>query len=139
MDQPDQPHVTDEEREIFDHALEQILRELPGALHDLLEEVPLIVEDLPSAALARELDLPPNAVLCGLHSGIPLTQRSVNHSGTLPDRIQVFRDGVINQSLDAAGWIDARRLHQQIRITVLHEIGHHFGLDEQQLADAGYA
>ena len=139
MTDPLGPRVTDEERAIFDQSLEQVLRELPPALHDLLEEVPLIVEDHPSTALARELSLPPDASLCGLHTGIPLTERSVNHSGTLPDRIQVFRDGVINQSLDRSGWIDPHLLRQQIRITVLHEIGHHFGLDEDQLARAGYA
>ena len=84
--------------------------------------------------------------LCGLYSGIPLTERRHDASGELPETIHVFRRGIIDE---AGGWepgIDEDGIAfggddevlRQIRITVLHEIGHHFGLSEDELAALGY-
>ncbi|MFW5652680.1 MAG: metallopeptidase family protein [Planctomycetota bacterium] len=144
--------VTNAEREQFDRLLEEILAELPDHLHHLLEEVPLIIEDEPSPPmvhrLARSRGQDPRKFgramkrqLCGLFTGIPLTERSVHHSGQLNDEIRLFRNGI----LIAAGYRRAGRHHvvddairEQIRITLLHEIGHHFGLDEDDLEALGY-
>ncbi len=124
--------MTDDERRRFDELLETVLEALPPRLQALLEEAPLIVEDRPSAKLLRELDLCPDDLLCGLHSGTPLTERSVEHTDELPETIHLFREGI----LELAG--DWEQLHCEIRITLLHEIGHHFGLDEDDLAELGY-
>ncbi len=125
------------ERKQFDGLLETILHDLPPQLHDLLEEVPLIVEDHPSPALIDELDLTFRDDLCGLHDGIPLTHRSVNDSGHLPEQIMLFREGIWSTAQQLAGRFP-HNLHEQIQITLLHEIGHHFGLDEDDLAKLGY-
>ena len=128
------PMLTALQRHRFDDILEAIMSELPEDLTELMEEVPLIVEDEPSAALLRDLGLNRrNTDLCGLHWGIALTQRSVQHSGNLPDRMMLFRGPILR--------LAGRRrqeLERQVRITLLHEIGHHFGLDEEQLAELGY-
>ena len=124
--------MTDDERSRFDEVLETVLEALPQRLHALLAESPVIVEDRPSAKLLRELDLCPDDLLCGLHSGTPLTERSVEHSPELPETIHLFREGI----LELAG--DWSLLQREIRITLLHEIGHHFGLEEDDLAELGY-
>ena len=122
------------DRDRFDGLLEEVLASLPPRLHALLDEAPLIVEDRPSRALLDELGLDADEdVLCGLHSGTPLTQRSVD-ADDLPETIHVFRTGIVDH---AGGW-DEAALKREIRITLLHEIGHHFGLEEDDLAELGY-
>ena len=128
-----------DQRRLFDSILEEILAELPAHIHDLLEEVPLIVEDYPSPRLLDELGIGRRGMLCGLHSGIPLTERSVMQSGVPDDTIYIYREGIFNLAADPRGRVAHDRLHDQIRITVLHEIGHHFGLDEDDLDALGYA
>lgn len=127
------------QRRTFDDLLESIIDELPENLHQLLEEVPLIVEDEPSAKLMAEMRLDRRGtLLCGLHWGIALTQRSVEQSGMLPDRMMLFREPIMR--LAGIGRGGRRRdLERQVRITLLHEMGHHFGLDEDDLAQLGYA
>ncbi len=135
--------MTDRERELFDEILDWLIRDLPVAIYARLEEVPVVVEDEPPRHLLLQMGLDPRyQSLCGLHWGIPLTQRSVEHSGTLPDQITLFRGPILAE----AGWHARRRsqeermvqLTRQIRITLLHEIGHHFGLGEDDLAALGY-
>ena len=138
------PMLATPERRIFDDLLEQVLAALPEHIHALMEEIPLVVEDQPDPKLLRDMKLnPERTTLCGLHWGIPLTKRSVEHSGSMPDQIMLFREPILGE----AGWYDRPRparelriqeLERQIRITLLHEIGHHFGLDEDDLADLGY-
>lgn len=135
--------MTDADRARFDELLEDVLANLPPALHALLEEAPLVVEDAPDEATIRALGLEedPHAAeeLCGLHTGPMLTERSVSDPPELPERMQIFRRGVVAL---AGGWGGPRgeeRVREEIRVTVLHEIGHHFGLDEDDLEDLGYA
>ena len=126
------------ERERFDALLEEVLEHLPGHIRALLDEVPLIVDDRPTAKMLADLGMEPDELLCGLHSGVALTERSVEHSGGVPDDIRIFREGIVDL---AGGWRqkDADdKVYEEIWITVLHEIGHHFGLDEDDLADLGY-
>ncbi|MEX0885157.1 MAG: metallopeptidase family protein [Phycisphaeraceae bacterium] len=129
--------LTSRQRRIFDGLLDAIMDELPEQLHQLMEEVPLIVEDEPSAQLLDEMEMEDDADLCGLHWGTPLTERSVQHSGDLPDRMMLFR-GPIMRLASESGRTDRDELEHQIRTTLLHEIGHHFGLDEDDLARLGY-
>jgi predicted Zn-dependent protease with MMP-like domain len=127
-----------EEREHFDALLEQVLAELPPRLHELIDEAPVIVDDRATQALLEELDMNETEdLLCGLHSGTPLTERSVSHGHDLPETIHLFREGIIET---AGGWKagEAAVMHE-IRVTLLHEIGHHFGLDEEDLEKLGYA
>ena len=125
------------ERERFDALLERVLEALPPRVHELLQVSPIIVEDHPDPKLLEELGIDPaTEMLCGLHSGTPLTERSITDEPDAPETIHVFRDGVLEE---AGGWVagdDA--VQDEIRVTVLHEVGHHFGLDEDDLFDLGY-
>lgn len=119
--------------------LEDILDELPDQLHALLEEVPLIVEDEPGPALLREMELDPrDTLLCGLHWGVALTDRSVEHTARMPDRMMLFREPIFRVAGYTPTPTGRERLEHQIHVTLLHEIGHHFGLDEDDLAALGY-
>lgn len=137
--QPQPDPVTRQERRLFDTLLDEVLASLPTHLHELLEEVPLIVEDYPSPEVCDEFKLEYIDDLCGLHDGVPLTQRSVDISGGLPESIHLFREGILSMATDDDGCLDEDELQKQIRITLLHEIGHHFGLDEEDLKKLGYA
>lgn len=126
------------ERARFDALLEEVIEALPDHLRAKLEEVPLIVDDRPSAAVLRDMGLPPDEMLCGLHSGVPLTERSVEHSGLMPEEIRIYREGIVDL---AGGWDQEEAddiVFDEIWVTVLHEMGHHFGLDEKDLEELGY-
>lgn len=111
---------------------------MPPAVHDLLEKVPLHVEDFPSEDIMDERGVDYLDDLCGLYTGIPLTHRSIEHSGNLPDVVTIYREGILSASADDEGRIRSDRLREQIRITILHELGHHHGLTEDDLRKLGY-
>ncbi|MEM0983177.1 MAG: metallopeptidase family protein [Planctomycetota bacterium] len=128
------------ERDRFDELVAEAIDELPPALLQLLEEVPVVVLDVPDAEMCRSLgmDASESAELCGLHTGVAETERSVEQHAELPSQIHLFRVGILAQ---AGGWEQADaddRVYEEIMVTLLHEIGHQFGLDEDQLRDLGY-
>ncbi len=125
---------TSRQRDLFDQVFESVLETLPPRYRCVLDEVPVIIDDAPPSSLLEDLDADPGDV-CGLHTGIPITERSVEDSGVQGDTIHLFRTGIV----EAAGGIDCLKgLREEIRITLLHELGHHFGLDEVDLEDLGY-
>ncbi len=126
------------ERERFDDLLEEVLDELPPIVHELIEKVPLHVEDYPSRQMMAELGVRHREQLCGLYTGVPITERSVRHSGTLPDVVTVYREGILNAAADSWGSVRTERLSDEIRITILHELAHFHGLDEDELRELGY-
>ncbi len=135
-------------RQRFDALLQDAIHALPAAYARLLEEIPIVAEDRPSPELVAELKrdglIPPDAPaddpeLCGLHSGIAITERSIEASGELPPTIHVFREGIVSL---AGGWDQDHaddEIYEEVRITLLHEMGHHFGLDENDLDALGYS
>jgi predicted Zn-dependent protease with MMP-like domain len=136
--------LTEAERRRFDAALESVLKVLPRHLHAVIEEVPVIVEDQPAPDVLESFEAEPDSI-CGLHSGLPLTDRSVEDSGVLPDTVHLYRRGILAAAADRAAaasppcadaWSVVR---EEIRITLLHELGHHHGLDEDDLDRLGYA
>lgn len=135
--------MTDAERARFDSLMDDVVAELPTGIAELLSEISVIVLDEPSPAMLADLGLAPDDhsaldELCGLHTGTSITERSVEHHADLPTTIHLFRRGIIAL---AGGWQDANaddHIYEEIRITLLHEIGHHFGLDEDDLERLGY-
>ena len=129
-------------RRRFDDLLDREVEALPPAIAGVLDELPLIVEDEPGARLLAELgDCPGATDLCGLHEAVSLTDRGVEDTGMLPGRMMLFRGPILRLAgYRVVGGVEvhAAELHRQIRITLLHEIGHHFGLDEEDLARLGY-
>lgn len=127
----------------FDALLERLLDALPDRVGAVLDEVPLHVMDEPDRLILKDLGVEPadmdDAVeeLCGLHTGFMLTERPIELDAVLPDEIHLFRRGI---ALMSGGWnADDETVAEQIRITLLHEIGHHFGLEEEDLDELGYA
>jgi predicted Zn-dependent protease with MMP-like domain len=126
------------DRERFDKQVDKVLADMPPLVHELLERVPLHVEDHPSEEVMADRDVEYLDDLCGLYTGIPLTRRSIQDSGTLPDVVTIYREGILSAAADRAGRIRNSRLCEEIRITILHELGHHHGLSEDDLRALGY-
>ena len=138
-----------DERARFDELVEGELERLPYTVQLLLQETPLLVEDGPSESVLAEFGLGPEHAdeLCGLHSGAGLTERSVEDLPELPETITIYRRGIV---AIAGGWEPdpdapeespggAEAIAREIRITILHEVGHHYGLSEEDLDRLGYA
>ncbi len=125
-------------RDFFDHEVEQVLYDLPEWVIRLLDEAPLHVEDHPPPDLLKSLGIEHRDELCGLYTGIPITERSVALSGNLPDVVTIYREGVMRLAENQYGQLDHQELRRQIRITLLHEIGHLHGIGEEELRELGY-
>jgi predicted Zn-dependent protease with MMP-like domain len=130
--------VNVELRQIFDEQLEQVLPQLPQQVRNFMNDVPLVVEDYPSPEIMRKMRVRHRSALCGLYTGIPLIQRSINHSGVPSDVIHIYREGILSQAGIRRGSVDEAELRNQIRFTILHEYGHHVGLSERDLRELGY-
>ncbi len=122
----------------FDRVLEEVLAELPDQVVRILDEVPLIVEDHPSPEIMREKNLRSPDELCGLHDGIPLIFPEARPARDRPEGIFLYRAGVLASSVNRRGRVSLSELRRQIRITILHEVGHHYGLSEEDLDELGY-
>ncbi len=125
-------------RDRFDRQLEQVLAAMPPLVHELLERIPLHVEDYPSRDIMEEKDISDPEELCGLFTGVAITEKSIEHSCTLPDVVTIYRLGITAAASDRRGRITAAALREQIRITLLHELAHFHGLDEDELEELGY-
>jgi predicted Zn-dependent protease with MMP-like domain len=108
----------------FEQEVQLALDELPAALRDAFENVAVLVEE-------EDADDP---TLYGLYTGTPLTERtSLGYAGSLPDTVVIYRRPLLADFGD-----DRSRLRAEIRVTVLHELGHVFGLDEEEIDRLGY-
>lgn len=92
-----------------------------------MENVSVTIADYPSSYQIRKSNLPPWALLFGLYEGVPLTKRTSNYSGVMPDKITIFKNAILRVSGTPED------VKAQVRSTVIHEIGHHFGLSDAQL------
>jgi predicted Zn-dependent protease with MMP-like domain len=116
----------------FGELVESALSELPEPFAEFLEEVPIEVRDQPDPSQLQQAGVGRRGLLLGLYVGRPRTRRSVEDSGAMPDVIYIFQ-GPIELVCNSE-----EELVRQVRVTVLHEIGHHFGLDEDDLDRLGY-
>jgi predicted Zn-dependent protease with MMP-like domain len=107
----------------FEGLVAEALDTLPPRLAALLDNVVVLVADEPPA------DDPD---LLGLYDGVPLTERDSGYTFVVPDRILVFRGPLTRMCTDR------EELVEEVRITVVHEIAHHFGIDDEQLHDWGW-
>jgi predicted Zn-dependent protease with MMP-like domain len=116
----------------FADLVERALDELPAQFAEFLDEVPVEIRDRPSADQLARMGIKHPHQLLGLYVGRARTRRSVEDSGVMPDVIYIFQE-----SLERASRSEAE-LVREVRKTVLHEIGHHFGMGEDDLEKLGY-
>ncbi len=106
----------------FEELVADALDGVPQQLADLIDNVVILVE----------ADSPLGQPLLGLYEGIPLTQRGTFYAGALPDRITIYRNPILSVSSTYADVV------REVRVTVIHEIAHHFGIDDDRLHELGW-
>jgi predicted Zn-dependent protease with MMP-like domain len=116
--------VIEMSRDRFEGLVGDALDQVPADLAALMDNVVVLVEDEPPAD---------DPELLGVYDGTPLTERDTHYAGMLPDRITIFRNPTLRMCDSDQQVVD------EVRITVVHEIAHHFGIDDERLHDLGYA
>jgi predicted Zn-dependent protease with MMP-like domain len=116
----------------FEKLLESTIREMPAEFRERLRNIAIVVEDYPSDELLDRMEVPEDETLFGLYEGVPLTERSHFEAPLYPDRILIFRRA-IEDACDSP-----EEVREELRITLMHEIAHFFGMDDDELEEAGY-
>jgi predicted Zn-dependent protease with MMP-like domain len=124
--------VIDVTPERFEAMVADALDEIPPALAAEMDNVAVVVEDRPDASQRARLG--PRRMLLGLYEGVPITHRGpLSYSGVAPDRITIFRGPLSRLARDEADLV------ARVRVTVLHEVGHYFGMTDARLQELGWA
>lgn len=121
-------HLTPEE---FENAVAEAIESIPAPFRQHLDSVNVDVEDAPSRETARQLKVPRDQLL-GVYFGTPLTERHVEDPRMVGDRVVIYQQNIERMCRTRADLV------RQIAVTVLHEIGHHFGMTEEDLRQRGY-
>ena len=116
--------MADMDRERFEELVSEALDTVPEQLTQLIDNCVVLVED----------DAPSHDPhLLGLYDGVPLTERDSTYTLSVPDRITIFRNPTLAQCETEADVV------AEVRVTVVHEIAHHFGIDDERLHELGWA
>lgn len=121
-------------REVFERLVAEALDGLPEQLRTHMENVEVMIAEWPSARDLAEAGMEKNerAELLGLYSGVPLTERDTGYA-VLPDRITLFQG-----SIQRVTGSDPEAIREEVRITVVHEVAHHFGISDERLKELGW-
>ncbi len=116
----------------FQDIVREAIAELPERFAKALQTVRIEVRQRPTPWMMRNMRIGSDEVMLGLYDGRPITRRSVEESAVMPEVIYLFKQEIeaVCQTTD--------EVRREVRATVLHELGHHFGLDEKNLDDLGY-
>ena len=114
-------------RERFEQLVAEALRDIPKIFRDEMQNVGVVVEDQPSVEVLEEMGIEPSDALYGLYQGTPLPEREWNYGNTLPDRITIYQQPIVEDCEDEDDIMDC------IAETVMHEFGHHFGMSEEEM------
>jgi predicted Zn-dependent protease with MMP-like domain len=114
-------------RSEFERSVADALSSIPRRFRNAMANIAIVVEDEPPRSLLREMDIEPPDTLFGLYQGIPLPERSWAHGNVLPDRILLFQGPHEREALDDDDLVAS------IAETLIHEIGHYFGLSEDEI------
>jgi predicted Zn-dependent protease with MMP-like domain len=113
----------------FEGLVSDALATIPKRFRSAMKNLAIVVEDEPSRDLLQEMEIEPPDTLLGLYQGVPLTERHWGYGNTLPDRILLFQGPLERESSDDDDLVVA------IGETLIHEIGHYFGLSEEEIQD----
>ncbi len=114
----------------FEQLVERALAQIPAPFAAALAEVAIVVDDEPSLEQRRENDLRPEDTLYGLYEGVPRTEWAADWM-IVPNRITIFRRPLQDD------FTDPDELAEEVRITVIHELAHHLGIDDERLTELG--
>lgn len=118
-------------RQNFARLVRGAIRSLPSPFQANLANVDVVVERRPSAGQMRRAKVPAGHTLLGLYEGLPQTRRGAWYNFALPDRITIFQEPI------EATCETEEELTAAVRRTVVHEIAHHFGIDDARLTELG--
>jgi predicted Zn-dependent protease with MMP-like domain len=119
-------------RDEFEQLVADALATLPPEIVNRMDNVAITVQEWPSRSQLESSRVPPGSTLFGLYQGVPLTRRSSHYGMVPPDRITIFRGPLTRY------FATPEAIAEQVRKTVVHEIAHHFGMGEAQIAGLGY-
>ncbi len=121
-------------REEFEEYVQDALDSLPEQLATQIDNVRIVIEELPDDSTVQKMGLPGPWALLGLYEGIPLNKRGTWYgmSAVVPDKITLYRKNIQNAVRTRT------ELQEQIRMTLIHEIAHYYGMDEDEVRAAGY-
>jgi predicted Zn-dependent protease with MMP-like domain len=114
-------------RKQFEAVVERALRRLPRAFRDKLANIVVVVEDWADDETLEEMGIEPPDTLYGLYRGVDLTHRDSSYGNVLPDTVTIYQGPIEEDCETEAEMIEV------IRDTVVHEIGHYFGLDDETM------
>jgi len=114
-------------RKQFEELVQHALRKLPRKFKEKIANVVVLVEDWPDDETLEEMGIEPPDTLYGLYRGVDLTQRDSGYGNVLPDTVTIYQ-GPIEEDCD-----DEEEMAKLVRETVVHEIGHYFGLDDDTM------
>ena len=114
-------------RKQFEALVERALRRLPRAFKDKLANIAVVVDDWADDQTLAEMGIEPPDTLYGLYRGVDLTRRDASYGNVLPDTITIYQ-GPIEEDC-----VDEQEMAKLVRETVIHEIGHYFGLDDDTM------
>ena len=116
----------------FERLVEEALASIPEPLRQRMDNVEIVIETWPTEDHLEAAELEPDDWLFGLYEGTPLIERGITADPLLPDKITIFQ-GPLQEVCSSED-----EIRQEVRTTVVHEIAHHFGIDEGRLAELGY-
>ena len=116
-------------RDAFERRVADALATIPKRFRDAMKNIAILVEDEPSAALLEEMEIDPPDTLFGLYRGTPLTERHWDHGNALPDQILLFQGPHEREAFDEDDLVIS------IGETLIHEVGHYFGLSEEEIEE----
>ena len=116
-------------RAAFERHVADALASIPRRFRDAMQNIAIVVEDEPPQELLQSMGIDPPDTLLGFYQGIPLTERSWGYGNTLPDRVLIFQGPHERVAEDKSDLVVA------IGETLIHEIGHYFGLSEEEIEE----
>ena len=117
------------ENKEFEELVKRGIEQIPERFRKLMENVAIVVQDMPTEDQLKKVNLPSKNSLLGLYEGIPKTKRGDYYGNVLPDKITIFKKNIERIAKNE------KEIEQRVVRTIWHEIAHHFGLNEKEVRD----
>jgi predicted Zn-dependent protease with MMP-like domain len=116
----------------FERIVERAIAKIPAEIRSRMNNLAISIEARPDRGLLEEMEIPPGETLFGVYTGIPLPERSAVEPPLYPDTILIFKEPLETYCETV------EELEMEIEITVVHEVAHYLGIDDEALSDLGY-